>query len=306
MANGEFERFQRILTEIDRNVWRRDGFPQQHRPEIEALLPAFTIGRASGFRIHPDLKPKYAAKLRREFDKFHGVSEPAILVWYSSLERKIIVYKRALDSKDQVVEGRLWYAAACDNSLKKEEITPEQYAPQTAHGITNFLKDAFESKKRPDLDETTVWKIGFERILVANNLYIGDLLSSPGEAQQVYPLSHAIITGQIRARMGNINHFDRDAQTGNLTSLHQNLTDHSSFTRKLFDVLQIIDWRHLLTAFQTGDPERTGEILGLCAGSTEKGVSIYTELKNQLGYDQEQIDKKNRDFMIREFMYSPN
>jgi hypothetical protein len=302
---NDLERFEKILTKTDKNVWRMSGYPSEHRPDIDTLIPTMTFGKSNELPIHPKLKSELQQQHTRSRTKY-DIRETVTCVWYNALDRQLVVYKRASALTDPQLNPHLWFAAASDTSLRLQTLPADQYNDQTRDYVNNCLREAFKLKGRPTVDQTAILKSGFRRLLMADNLVVGDMVTlGSSEVQQIYPTTVEIVTHHIAERWGDVNRFDRDTRN-HLVTGHDLPSEPTRFTDTLFEVFTYINWRDILTAFCTGDKTQAIEILGRSAGSEEQGGVIFDQLKNAIESDQIDIDKFNSNLIAQLYQISLN
>lgn len=77
------ERIVHLLQTGDRTVWKKSGFPKEHRPDIEYLSSRIKIGTTHHpFELHPELKPEITTLLKgqiRESDQENAIKQ---IAWY--------------------------------------------------------------------------------------------------------------------------------------------------------------------------------------------------------------------------------
>lgn len=291
-------RLRDMLVKADEYVWGNPSYPQDHRPDISHLLPRITIGNwlATEYESHPGMKPEILADLTIQRQQAQARSQLNKVGWFNPVTRQIIIAEQALIHPDQFVERFVWHQAARDNSNRLEVIPPSHYSPFFRERIPLLLDLAFPAHNRPDISETTVLKRGFRRLLFVGEYSISNLHGPDGAAKidmldQIYATAVEIITHQGVQRWVDINSLDHDAKRGQLVaSPHE---DHPRFADMLFREMRYIDWRHILTAFVSGEMEEAVRILEQHAQLPRIGAGLFLELLSTMEQDERFITQIN-------------
>lgn len=290
---AQIYRMRNLLAAGNRVVWSQSSFPQEHRPDVEVLAPLIRIdtGIASELTTHPGLKPEViqsyadsAAASKDESDK---------IAWYDFESREITVNPLLAGDSDEVARRTVYHEASHDVSNQPETISSDRFTAQEADRIRLIVEAGFPEDAKPRLEDVYLIKSGFRRYVMSDGYLISMLFGGEiGHFDELYSTSHEIITDQIYRRGGDIFSFDLDARRGLLRSVGRE--SHPGFSLMLMKVLQVIDWRDLLTAFKTGDIKKTVRVLREKADDPEYGDGILLNLFEAMKSDEERIYSVNR------------
>lgn len=273
------------LKDADNLVWSNLLFPRAHRPDVEFLAANIKVAdQPSQYVYHHKMRPDILKDVaRRNLLMKDRISST---FWYDSVTRQLVISRRAFNYDDGKFRRFCFNHAARDNVARREVIEPDQYPDELVQQIEDSLKLAFHIKNCPPLQDTKVIKAGFMRSLFAGPNLVTDLSDMDTRfINEVYPAALEIITDKIMIEGGNIFSFDSEAQKG-LDGPTGKSMEHFRFANTLVAMMQVIDWRDILTAFKTGDVERTIAILEQKAKQPNIGGRIYGGLVEAMKQDE--------------------
>lgn len=250
------ERVTQALLQADSRAWSNLLYPQSHRPDVNFLSEHTRIAeQLPEINFHPDMKPDVLRRSLRQTERSRVGK--ALIFWYDPATRELFLRREALDLPDEKFDRFTWNHAARDIVGRRESLTPAQYTDEQIKDTSDLLKMAFEPKRRPAIDDTTIVQSGFRRSLFVGSCYISDI-AYPGipHANEVYPTALEIITHEIMVRSGDVHLFDQDVSLGRVTP-NTRFGEHPNFTNALIGIFKIIDWRDILTAFAKGNVDQT-------------------------------------------------
>lgn len=286
-------RMRGLLSAGNRVVWSQSTFPEQHRPDVGALTPLIRIDTsiANELKPHPGMKPEVLEAYSEEAKAKREVSDK--IAWYDFESREITLNPLlALDS-DEVARRIVFHEASHDVDSRPEIILPAEFTRQEVDRLKAIIELGFPEGARLKLEDVYMVKSGFRRYVMSNGFLISMLLGGDIEHfNELYSTSHEMVTDQVYRRGGDIQHFDSDARSGQLRVLDGE--NHPYFATMLMKVLQVIDWRDLLSAFKTGDLRKAIRVLRENADDPEYGDGILLGLFEAMKRDEERIYFVNR------------
>lgn len=274
-----------VLRDADRLVWSNFLFPRAHRPDVDSLAENIKIAdQPSQYIYHPNIRPDILRDVARRNQRLR--ERISSTFWYDSVTRELVISRRAFNYDDGKFRRFCFNHAARDNVARREVIEPDQYPDDLVQQIEDLLKVAFHIKNRPPLQDTKVIKAGFMRTLFAGSHIVTDLVDMDTRfINEVYPASLEIITDKIMIEGGNIFSFDSEVQKGLVGPTGKSM-EHFRFANTLVAMMQVIDWRDILTAFGTGDVAQTIAILEQKAKQPNIGGRIYGGLVEAMRQDE--------------------
>jgi hypothetical protein len=285
-------RFSQFLTDADRRVWSKPGFPEHHRPDVPSLSHGIRIGTGieSHFEPHPGLKPEVLEMFRTNLQELRESSNSA--AFYDILTRQLTFNPILAFGPDDHARRFAYHEAASDISNRMVLISPEEFTSWERARAEAILREGFADGNRPTLDELHIARSGFLRYLMMGDYLLSSLLPADIHyADEAYPTIHEIVTDQIIRRGGDVEYFDSDAKSGKVRIVGRE--SHLRFSSMLFRVMTMVDWRDLLDAYKTGELKEAAVLINDRTGE-DIGSGIIIELFNAMKEDEETIEDVNR------------
>lgn len=287
------ERIISLLRHLDNQVWSIPLFPIEHRPDVDYLAQNIIIGEymPQDHLIHPSLKPKVRRMMEMAAGRTGREIRTKKIAWHDAQKRHIMIFGSTMRLPDFPLMRCIAHECATDLACSARIIKPCSYSSSQIESIKELLRQSFDKRRRPRIEETRIEKIGFRELLYHGNFYISEVVGDPliFYLNEVYPVVFEILTAHILNMDCGILRFSSLAREGQLTSLPHE--QYPAFTSTLYEYLKYIDWRDILSAFQTGELDETYAILDRANSPAFDGIDVIVHLTTSMIEDERRIQE---------------
>jgi len=260
-AEQELQRTKERIIAIAQNaydhMWIR--FPEDLRPD-PAMIPNKNNAFIGPIPVekdpdpHPLMKPEVLAQNEKVMAGLSEITNIQKIAWFHSTKYTFTL--SLLMFPDAYLKRVVYHEVGAMMNVTHPPILPGDYDEATRRHVAAALDGALIAGHGVRVEDTRIEPRAFRRVLTANDHIITDLIITPYmlSAGEMYELAFEFVSGEIMKRGGNMRLFDQLVARGELRP--DESTDNTAFFNAFFYTARFMDWRIMLRAFLTGDPEK--------------------------------------------------
>ncbi|MCR4263790.1 MAG: hypothetical protein NUV98_03690 [Candidatus Roizmanbacteria bacterium] len=287
-----------LANQLDRTVWSKSGFPQEERPDLDALLPKIAIDPNPVVHtlMHSDMQvlqnsPAWATMVaagKAQSPEEYEVGEEKKLAQYNPVTRQITLSPKCFLLSEKNIKRIIAHELATDNHCQMVRTPYAEVSPSTQQIIDRSIA-GYRQQGASLEGPIEVARSGAYESLLVNGYFVGRISGPMTESlNEIYPTIFELVTSELDQRGGVMRKFERDSKQGKLqVAPHEG---HKAFATSVFAAMRILNWRILLHAFRQPNWEDILTILR--SQSPLYGKDIFTRLLIDMDSDEKEAERE--------------